>query len=153
MRRSTGTQVTIITRKNGSGTRTRIYRAPTWLPNSLSNLSTAFARSGHQTLSLPMHNNINATTTASLASEPPARQQMLHLMACLQRGRYRRIVHQDRIEGITTDRALFAFLKNQTARHRGRMRKLFSLKSVQGIHFVKVSIEAVLITTSILTIC
>jgi hypothetical protein len=31
----------------------------------------------------------------------------VHLMACMQRGRYRRIVRQDPINGITTDKALF----------------------------------------------
>jgi hypothetical protein len=60
-------------------------------------------------------------------------------MACMQRGRYRRTVRQDRIDGIGTDQALFCFLRKQVARHRGRIRKMFSLKCVQGMYFVKVS--------------
>jgi hypothetical protein len=57
----------------------------------------------------------------------------------MQRGRYRRTVHQGRIDEIETDKALFVFLRKQIARHRGRIRKMFTLKCIQAMYFVKVS--------------
>lgn len=89
---------------------------------------------------LPQHRSSGDTLTS-----PPSptgsldEQETLHLMACMQRGRYRRTVHQDRIDEIKTDQALFVFLRKQISRHRGRIRKLFTLKCIQAMYFVKVS--------------
>ncbi|CAN9298302.1 unnamed protein product [Alternaria alternata] len=44
---------------------------------------------------------------------------------------------QDRIEEITTDRALLCFLRKQYRLHRGRFLHALSLQSVKGISFVK----------------
>jgi hypothetical protein len=62
---------------------------------------------------------------------------MLHLLACMHHNRFRKVLQQDRIEAIKTDRALLCFMRQQYARHRGRLLNFLSLKSVQDIFFVK----------------
>jgi hypothetical protein len=51
--------------------------------------------------------------------------------------RLRKVLQQERIEEVTTDRALLCFLRTQYLRHRGRFLHMLSLKSVKGISFVK----------------
>lgn len=82
---------------------------------------------------LPQH---NPKTTCS-SSGTPSRLQLLHLLACMHAGRFRKMLHQDRIETVMNDRELFCFLRQQYARNCGRMRAFLSLKTVQGIFFTK----------------
>ncbi|KAI4670460.1 uncharacterized protein J4E79_000742 [Alternaria viburni] len=51
--------------------------------------------------------------------------------------RWQCVLQQERIEDVTTDRALLCFLRKQYLRHRGRFLHILSLKSVKGISFVK----------------
>lgn len=53
------------------------------------------------------------------------------------RDRSRKILNQDLLENVGTDRELFTFMQQQYIRHQGRFRNMLSLKSVQGIFFVK----------------
>lgn len=62
---------------------------------------------------------------------------MLHLSACMHKGRFRKSLHQDRIDTVSTDRKLFCFLRQRFTRHRGRFSTLLSLKTVTGIFFIK----------------
>lgn len=55
----------------------------------------------------------------------------------MHRNQLRKVLHQDRIEDVTTDRTLLCFLRIQYLRHRGRFLHMLSLKSVKGIFFVK----------------
>lgn len=48
-----------------------------------------------------------------------------------------KILQQDRIETITTDCALIDFLRTQYRQRRSRLRSTLSLRTVQGIYFVK----------------
>lgn len=136
MQRSMSTRVTATKGSAASNKQRYIVRLPDWMKSALHNFS---GRSNSQTPALPTYNDSGVTLTGVPINNPSVPQQTLHVMACMQRGRYRHIVRQDCIEGVTTDRALFSLLRTQLARHRGRMRKLFSLKSVQGLYFVKVS--------------
>ena len=58
----------------------------------------------------------------------------MHLLTCMHRNQLFKVLHQDRIEYVTTDRTLLCFLRSQYLRHRGRFLHMLSLK---GIFFVK----------------
>ncbi|KAH7116191.1 hypothetical protein B0J11DRAFT_443760 [Dendryphion nanum] len=88
-----------------------------------------------QTPTLPRHST--HPTTATSSEPPPVQQESLHIMTCVQKGRYGKIVFQDRIETIDNDRKLFLFLKEQLARRRGRLTSILSLRTMQGIFFIK----------------
>jgi hypothetical protein len=140
MERSTRCKVVATSYNQAAAKQNYTFRLPSWMQGSKRKLSSALGGSKNLSLGLPLHSSSEMTT----ACAPPATilqtpQQTLHIMACMQRGRYRRTVRQDRIDGIGTDQALFCFLRKQVARHRGRIRKMFSLKCVQGMYFVKVS--------------
>jgi hypothetical protein len=61
-------------------------------------------------------------------------------MTCTRLGPYGHKVHQDQVDHITTDRALFSFLRKQVAFRYGRVYNLFSWTCIQEIYFVKVSV-------------
>jgi hypothetical protein len=140
MERSTGSKVVASSYNQGSSQQVYIFKAPNWMRTIVRRVSATF--NAAKLPDLPQH---RGSGTASACVPPgtnqPQSQQTLQLMVCMQRGRYRRIVNQDRIDNITTDQALFSFLQSQLARHRGRIRKMFSLKCVQGMYFVKVSMR------------
>lgn len=140
MERSLGVKVTATT-YNTHGTNQRYsFKAPAWVRGPLQKISNGWGSPTKQSRCLPRHNNnVTAAGNIPLGNLPPS-QDTLHLMACMQRGRYRRTVQQDRIDAITTDRALFCFMRTQIMRHRGWLRKFLSMKCVQGLYFVKVTL-------------
>jgi hypothetical protein len=77
-------------------------------------------------------------TTGQVTGRTNSGDPLLHMMTCMNDGRFGRILYQDRIEHSTTDRQLFRFLKNQYILHRGKFKARLSLKGVRGIYFVKV---------------
>ncbi|KAF3032468.1 hypothetical protein E8E12_003449 [Didymella heteroderae] len=80
----------------------------------------------------------SATTATSTPSHGTSTQkQMLHLLACMHNKRSSKILQQDRIEDVATDCELIRFLRCQYRKRRSRLRSFLSLKTVQGIHFVK----------------
>ncbi|KAJ8114613.1 hypothetical protein OPT61_g3548 [Boeremia exigua] len=78
-----------------------------------------------------------STNTSTTQQDGTTEDALLHLMACVDDEGADKILLQDRIQNITTDRALIQFLRNQYRRHRSRLRSFLSLRCVQGIHFVK----------------
>lgn len=83
-----------------------------------------------------------SSTSTTIATCPSSQgsssqRQMLHLMACMHNKRSSKVLQQDRIEEIATDCELIQFLRRQYRKRRSRLRSFFSLKTVQGIHFVK----------------
>jgi hypothetical protein len=81
--------------------------------------------------------NTSSTLTSMISQGITAQNQMLHLMACMHNKRSSKILQQDRIEDIATDCELICFLRKQYRKRRSRLRSFLSLKTVQGIHFVK----------------
>lgn len=65
-------------------------------------------------------------------------QESLHLLCCIERGRYRIDLHQELITNISDDRSLFCTLRRIYHEQRGRMRSYWSLRTVHSIHFMKV---------------
>jgi hypothetical protein len=139
MEQHTGSKVVPTSYKQGITNQKYTFKAPHLLQTPIRKI---LGECGATMISsdLPQHRVPDAMSACvSVSTATPQPPQILHLMACMQRGRYRRTVYQDRIDDISTDQALFCFMQKQLARHRGRLRKMFSLKCIQGMYFVKVS--------------
>jgi hypothetical protein len=78
-----------------------------------------------------------STATCTSTQGSSVHKQMLYLMACMHHKRSSKILQQDRIENVATDCELIRFLRCQYRKRRSRLRSFLSLKTVQGIHFVK----------------
>lgn len=139
MQRTMGVKVIVTSYGNGTSNQTYRFKFPAWMRGTSQKVSAALGHSTKSSPCLPQHTLPNTQATNAPANVPPPPQETLHLMACMQRGRYRRTVVQEPIQDIVTDRALFSLMRSQLARHRGHVRKFFSLKCVQGLYFVKVS--------------
>jgi hypothetical protein len=82
---------------------------------------------------------LNVDASEMSTNIPPLLRESMHLMLCMPRGRYSRTLHQVAMDDIKNDKALFHFLRLPIAQHRGFLRTILSLRSIQEIIFVKVS--------------
>ncbi|CAN9248391.1 unnamed protein product [Alternaria alternata] len=139
MQRSSGVKVHAAPHNRQSGNQQYIVPRPDrWLRNAITKLGTVFGGSSKSPPScLPQHNSPYATTSCSTSTNPSTTKKILHLSMCMHRTRRRKIVKQDRVDEITTDRTLLRFLQRQYATHRGRFLNIARLKTVQRIVFVK----------------
>jgi hypothetical protein len=138
MQRTSGTTVHTSPYSQTSTDQQYIVPQPgRWVRNAFTKISSAFSKSSKSSACLPQHNTASPTTACSTPNINPAPQKILHLLSCMHRNRLRRVLKQDRIEDVTTDRTLLYFLRRQYLRHRGRFLHMVSLKGVKGICFVK----------------
>ncbi|KAE8370268.1 hypothetical protein BDV27DRAFT_140697 [Aspergillus caelatus] len=61
----------------------------------------------------------------------------LHLMVCIEKGRYSVELHQEPVTELIDDRQLFHTLKRVYYEHRGRFKQYWSLRTVTSIQFMK----------------
>ncbi|KFG83029.1 hypothetical protein MANI_117229 [Metarhizium anisopliae] len=61
----------------------------------------------------------------------------LHLLSCMERGRYGNDLRPELVTNIKDDGHLFHTLRKSYHAHRGRLRPYWSLRTVHGIHFMK----------------
>ena len=108
-----------------------------WIQNAMAKIGSAFSGSPKPPTGLPQHNPPQSTTTCSAIHNASPQQRILRLLTCMHRDRFRKVLYQDVMEKITTDRTLLCFLQKQYFRHRGRFLHVLSLKRVKGIFFVK----------------
>ncbi|KAB2107682.1 hypothetical protein AG0111_0g4670 [Alternaria gaisen] len=139
MQRSSGVKVHAAPHNRQSGNQQYIVSRPDrWLRNAITKVGTAFGGSSKSSPScLPQHNSPYAATSCSTSTSSSPTKKILHLSMCMHRTRQRKIVKQDRVDDITTDRTLLCFLQRQYATHRGRFLNIARLKTVQRIVFVK----------------
>ncbi|KAF2025241.1 hypothetical protein EK21DRAFT_93432 [Setomelanomma holmii] len=114
----------------------RILRSG-WIRRTFQKLATLFGSSRSPSPSLPQHHAPCTASGCIPTGTNPTPGNTLHLMACMQRGRYQQTVQHHRIDGISTDKELFCFIRRQLCQRWSRFRRLFSLKCVQGLYFVK----------------
>ncbi|KAH9868640.1 hypothetical protein J1614_007712, partial [Plenodomus biglobosus] len=81
---------------------------------------------------LPHFNN-SCSTAKPIPLQP---RKLLHLLSCMHRGRSRKVLLQERLDEVTTDRTLVHFLRQQY-RHHGSLLPRMRLKSIKGVSFVK----------------
>lgn len=139
MQRTSGAKVHSAPFSHNSSNQRYVKPRPgQWVQNAVTKVVSAFGKSPGTSSCLPQHNSsCAATACATTTGGNPAQQDILHLLACMHRSGVRKVLQQDRIEGVTTDRTLLCFLRKQFLRHRGRILHKLSLKSVKGIFFVK----------------
>lgn len=140
MTRSTGAKVTISSYNTASANNGWSFRAPMWI-RQLTNLwSTSRTGTSRFTGSLPHHNASNQSSNAtSTVNTPIPPGSELFLLACAHKSQRQKHLLQDTINSVSTDQVLFLFLKQQLKRNQSRIRSLLSMRSVQGMYFVKVS--------------
>lgn len=139
MQRSTGAKVVATSYNQSTSNQNYTIRPSTWMTTTLQKLSATFRRSGRSCPVPQQNGTLSTSSTAVSTGSTACPQQTLHFMACMQGGRYRRVIHQDPIDDIATDRELFLYMRHQLKRRRGHIRRAFSLKCIQGLYFVKVS--------------
>ncbi|KAH7079112.1 hypothetical protein BKA63DRAFT_258683 [Paraphoma chrysanthemicola] len=137
MERSSGVKVSASSYRQHSGNQQYVAPQPgRWLRNGIAKLTSVFGTSKTSPC-LPRHTNTCSSSVSTASSTTISPPSMLHLLACMHHNRFRKVLQQDRIEAIKTDRALLCFMRRQHARYRCRLLRFLSLKGVQGIYFVK----------------
>jgi hypothetical protein len=135
MERSCGTKVTATAYNHQNSNQQYIAPRPIqWIRNGLAKLSSSTNTASRAGPCIPLHNTPSTAVATATARLPTVSRSTLHLMACMHRDRSRKTLKQDLLENI---RELFLFMRQQYIRHRGSFRNMLSLKSVQGIFFVK----------------
>jgi hypothetical protein len=115
------------------------FAAPSWVRGICRKVSGVFSQSNNTAQGLPQHTSQTTTSTCAPTGSAPV-QRSLHLIACMRQDRYRRILYQDPIDKISTDKELFSFMRAQLARRRGAVRNIFSCSCIQGLRLIKVRI-------------
>jgi hypothetical protein len=88
---------------------------------------------------LPRFTRHSGISTSHQSRPDQAQSNSLHMLALMRHNRYRRMLYQDPVETINTDKNLFLFMGTQIAQRRGALRNLFSCTRIEGIRFLKVS--------------
>lgn len=139
MERSSGVE---FEKEGNSGSNTeRRYRYQTlllWLRDSLSRLGDGI-RKRSNTPVLP-RSNPSLVTSGQTALGNNVQPQTLHIMTCMQKGKYGKKLYQDLIKDVITDLQLFHFLKDRYVAHKGKFKGVLTLYSIKGIFFVKVTL-------------
>lgn len=136
MARSTGSEITITQAPANPSQAKILYRQ---LSLQFNNILTKFIsrlkKQGAGTL--PHHNRGTAVAAASPSPGGSSQQPMLHVFSCKHADRFRKSLLQDRVDSITCDRSLFAFMRERHSRSGLRSSIIPSLNEVRGIFFVK----------------
>ncbi|SPJ89725.1 uncharacterized protein FTOL_13086 [Fusarium torulosum] len=61
----------------------------------------------------------------------------LHLLCCMDQRKHAVFLHEELVTDVTDDRHLFQALRNSYYEHRGRLKRYWSLRTIQSIHFMK----------------
>lgn len=126
-----------------SANRNWAFKAPNWMRKIIRGSSTSKAGAPYSLEDLPQHTSADqssiSTTLTQVTDVTILSEPSLYLMACAHKTERRRHLLQDPIDSVSTDRALFHFMKQQLRRNQSRARQFFSMRSVQGMYFVKVS--------------
>jgi hypothetical protein len=143
MSHSTGAKVTVTSYSKTSTNQDWNFKAPVWARRIANVFSPAQARTSNPTGCLPQHNvpnnGIPSTSSTPETNAAAPLKPTLHLLACMHRNQRQKCLLQDPIDFVSTDRALFGFMKRQLQRNRSCIQSTLAMRSIQGIFFVKVS--------------
>ncbi|KAH7125294.1 hypothetical protein B0J11DRAFT_301482 [Dendryphion nanum] len=93
-------------------------------------------RSNPNTGQLPTHNPPISSMNQFRATTPVS-SNPLYLLLCINSGRFGADLHQESMQQISCDQELFHFLRRIYAHRRNRLLRLFSLRTMNSIQFVK----------------
>ncbi|XP_014557166.1 hypothetical protein COCVIDRAFT_69160, partial [Bipolaris victoriae FI3] len=140
MSRSTGASITVASYSKTSKNQNWNFKFPAWARRG-TGTSSAKATTPNSGGGLPQYNAPHRS--APLTSSAPATNTStnstprLHLLACAHRTERRKCLLQDPIDSVSTDRALFCFMKQQIRCNNSRFRSILAMRSIQGMFFVK----------------
>ena len=145
MGRSTGARVTVTQYSKASTNQNWSFRAPAWAKKLMGSSSSGQTRASNPAGCLPQHNgptpSIPLATSTPVSNASAAPGSTLHLLACAHQTERRKCLLQESLGGVATDRDLFCRMKQQLRRNCSGFRNFLSMRSVQGMFFVKVSHE------------
>ncbi|KAJ6266445.1 hypothetical protein PSV08DRAFT_230177 [Bipolaris maydis] len=141
MSRSTGANITTTSYSKTSTNQNWNFKLPNWVRRFTITSSSAKAAAPNSGGGLPQYNARNhsapSTSSAPTTNTPTNSNARLHLLACAHRNERRKCLLQDPINSVSTDRALFCFMKQQIRRNHSRFRNILTMRSIQGMFFVK----------------
>lgn len=140
IRESTGAEVSVTTHSSSSANQEWTFGKSGWG----SKVKRYFSSGPNNTL--PQYDTSTRLSTPVAAAVPassttPPAQDALHLLSCVHQTDERKSLLQEPIDTINNDRSLFQFMGQQLQQNRGRLRSLLSLRSVQGVFFLKVMLR------------
>ncbi|KAL1625510.1 hypothetical protein SLS56_007332 [Neofusicoccum ribis] len=107
----------------------------TWIQKFLMRITGHKGRKPSQ--GLPQHNTQPACTSQSNRNPSPQGVKILNLMSCMRGSRNGKVLHQDDLEKVDCDKALFLFMRERIKERRGKLKSTLSLRAIRGIEFVK----------------
>lgn len=144
MNRSTGASITVASYSKTSKNQNWNFKFPAWARRG-TGTSSVKATTPNSGGGLPQYNapdrSAPLTSSAPATNTPTNSTPRLHLLACAHRTERRKCLLQDPIDSVSTDRALFCFMKQQIRCNNSRFRSILAMRSIQGMFFVKVSLE------------
>lgn len=140
IKQSMNADVTIVKHSSQNSNQRHLTQFTGWLLNVCTSL---LSISPWKVRLLPSLPHPNASTSVRRAISVPTTitpQCTLYLLSSVHCSRDRILLLQDSLEVITTDQALFKFMKWRLSRRRNRLLLHTSLRYIQGIHFTKVGL-------------
>ncbi|RYN24956.1 hypothetical protein AA0112_g8843 [Alternaria arborescens] len=138
MERALDATITVVhAREEAASTHGR-WHSPALVHNILRGLQRIFRWGKPRTGPvLPEHNGPQLESEPRRAKSPSPQRSSLRLMSCVHRSWEHRILLQDRVDHINTDREFFTFLKTQVRKRRSRVMRILSCRKIQAIYFTK----------------
>lgn len=132
-----GVQVTVTSYNATSTNQKWTFQIPRWIRNLM---WISGARANNQP-KLPQHcppTPTSSSTTSTRVGTSSSVGSSLRLLACIHRTQDHMHLLQEPIDQVDNDLSLFQYMEKQLKQHRRRIRQLLSLRSVRGVHLVKV---------------
>lgn len=94
----------------------QMYLAPQpfqWLRNGIAKITAGANISARAGPCIPLHNAPSSSVVGAALANVPSPRSILHLMTCMHRDCSRKMLKQDLLEDVNTDRELFRFMRRQ----------------------------------------
>ncbi|KAH6863015.1 hypothetical protein B0T12DRAFT_1488 [Alternaria alternata] len=136
MERALNATITVVHPNEEAASTHGRWHSPALVHNILRGLQKIFRWGKHRADPvLPEHNGPQLESEPRRAKSPSPQRSSLRLMSCVHRNWEHRILLQDRVDHINTDRKFFTFLKTQVRKRRSRVMRVLSCRKIQAIHF------------------
>jgi hypothetical protein len=142
MERALNATITVVHSSEKATSTSGLWHPPALVHNILRGLQNIFRwRKSPRSSVLPEHNGPQLESEPRRAKSPSPGRSSLRLMSCVHRNWEHRILLQDRVDHINTDRKFFTFLKTQVRKRRSRVMRILSCRKIQAIRFTMVSLK------------
>ncbi|KAF4428917.1 carbohydrate-binding module family 21 [Fusarium austroafricanum] len=83
--------------------------------------------------------NLGSSASRNDLEKGKASLNTLRILSCLDSRRHSVVLHEELVTDVADDQQLFKALRNRYYEHRGKLKRHWSLRTVQAIHFMKFS--------------